>query len=66
MCRRQQDAGLYCMKIISIENLTQEEVNKSIKEAIFLSKVTSPYVIQYFDSFSDDVFFFSFEYLSIF
>jgi hypothetical protein len=53
--RRIYDNGMYCMKIISIGNLTADEVKNVIKEAHFLSKVTSPYVIQYFDSFADNV-----------
>jgi NIMA (never in mitosis gene a)-related kinase len=42
------------MKEVELTNLSVTEQTDAVKEAQFLSKISSPYVIKYFDSFMDD------------
>jgi NIMA (never in mitosis gene a)-related kinase len=41
------------MKEVECANLSGKEQEDAVKEAQFLSRVSSPYVIRYFDSFMD-------------
>jgi hypothetical protein len=50
------------MKIIEIKNLQEQKLENVIKEAQLLSKISSKYVISYFDCFFDEVYFILFNF----
>jgi NIMA (never in mitosis gene a)-related kinase len=43
------------LKEVELVNLSDKEQKDAVNEARFLAKVTSTYVIRYFDSFADDL-----------
>jgi NIMA (never in mitosis gene a)-related kinase len=51
LVKRIEDGKEYCMKQVEMINLTEEEQVCAVNEAKFLSKVSSPYVIKYYESF---------------
>jgi NIMA (never in mitosis gene a)-related kinase 1/4/5 len=52
--RRKKTGKMYVMKKIQLEGTTREEKSSAVKEVKLLASLRSKYVVQYFDSFSEN------------
>ncbi|KAA6387375.1 MAG: putative Kinase/ NEK / Serine/threonine protein kinase [Streblomastix strix] len=53
--RRKIDGAMYCLKRIPIANLPILDQQHAIQEVFLLSRLQSPFIVHYFDSFADGI-----------